>query len=110
MHARFFLLGTLALTGCAELSTRIPRLRIEAAALRRERAAEERSGDAWSWAIHASLQGSLDGIPARPPDPPLARPARMHAAAPCHVAPVCAWEVRARRVALARARELAEHP
>jgi hypothetical protein len=101
--------AALAIAGCAELASVVPAVSIGGTATRR---VTERSsgatGEEWSWGGTVQLSASGALPPPATEEPPLLRPIAPMAGAPCRVPEACLWEERARTMALARARAIAE--
>jgi hypothetical protein len=92
--------------GCAVLARATPALSVDATATQRRHLAEGRSDEAWSWGIGVRLGAGLGAPPPQvaPPDRTWREPVPPALGSRCRVPEVCAWEARARSVAIERAR------
>ncbi|WP_053230754.1 hypothetical protein [Sandaracinus amylolyticus] len=104
-------LAAITSMGCAELAQSAPALTIEGTAIERARATSDHDADTrWSWAVGVSLGGrygeGVASVGAEEPPAPLV----VTSGSRCRIAAACAWEARARRDALARARRMVEVP
>jgi len=101
-------LAALAALGCAELAAIAPSVTIDVAATHRDDSrSTEGEGAAWSWGVGCRLGARLGAVPPGELGGVSDHPAGELEPLPssrCRIAPICAWEARARARAIARAR------